>query len=42
MTVYSMEWSHGLKSWIGAMEWSIGVDFLSGFLVPNFRVEQKT
>ena len=22
-----MEWSHGVESWSGAMEWSFGVDF---------------
>ena len=25
-TVLSMEWSHRVKSWSGAMEWSFGVD----------------
>ena len=22
-----MEWSHGVESWSGVMEWSLGVDF---------------
>ena len=26
-TVQFMEWSHGMESWSGAMEWSFGVDF---------------
>ena len=25
----SMEWSNGVESWKGAMEWSFGVDFVN-------------
>ena len=39
--VYSMEWSHGLVSWIGAMELNIGVEFWRGFLEPNFWRNRK-
>ena len=26
-----MEWSHGVESWSGAIEWHVGVAFWGGF-----------
>ena len=34
--MYNMDWSHGLESWIGAVESSIGVASWSGTLEGNF------
>ena len=41
-TVYSMGWSNGSVSWIGAMELNIGVEFWSGILRAKSFEEQKT
>ena len=36
-----MEWSHGVESWSGAIEWHVGVAFWGGFKfllpIPLFR-----